>query len=92
MKRRSGYLRGKRKSFLQYSKVQIANSVASPRCRRHGLAKMNISLLSSEGRRIVVTGFYDKEDTERISEKTVEMSGRRLDAVNVRNGEMYVVT
>lgn len=77
---------------MQYSKVQIADSVASPRCRKHGLAKMNISLLSSEGRRIVVSGFYDQEDAERISEKTVEMSGRRLSAVNVKNDEMYVVT
>ena len=77
---------------MQYSKVQIANGIASPRCRRHGLVKLHISLLSSEGKKIVTTGFFDKDDAERISEKTVEMSGCKLDAVDVKNNEMYIVT
>ena len=78
--------------IMQYSKVQISESMASPRCRKHGLVKIHMMLLSSAGSKRVTTGFFRKEDAEAISERTVEMSGRGLETVKVSNDEMMVLT
>ncbi len=77
---------------MQYSRVQISHSVASPRCRKHGLVKMHVSLLSSIGGRSITTGFFTKEEAEEIAEKTVRMSGYKMEKIDVRNETGVVLT
>ncbi len=77
---------------MQYSRVQISDSVASPRCRKHGLVKMHVSLLSSIGGRRITTGFFTKEEAEEIAERTVAMSGHRMEKIDVRNDTGAVLT
>ena len=73
--------------IIQYSKVQIVRSVQSPMARKHGVAKMRISLLTASGGVQIPTGFYHVEDVNRISDTTVDQSGARMETVEVRNGE-----
>lgn len=52
---------------VQYDRVQISSLYATPMPRRFGLARANISMLSSAGARTVKSGFFEKEELEKIS-------------------------
>lgn len=77
---------------MQYSKVQISDCVASPRCRKHGLVKMHVSLLSAQGEKRVTTGFFTEEEAEEISRRTVELSGHQLVKKDVSTDYSTVLT
>ncbi len=56
---------------MSYDKVQISNVEGGPFSRPFGLAKCNISLLSSVGSQDIHSGYFDVEDLEAISEEVV---------------------
>ena len=68
---------------MQYSKVQITGSVASPMARRHGVARMDISLLTAQGGVAVRTGFFPAEYLDTVADRSVELSGDRLEPIDV---------
>ena len=70
--------------IVQYSKVQITSTVASPRPRRLGLAKLNFNLLTAQGKMKVGDGFFDDGTMESLIEKTVEMSGKGIEKIDVK--------
>lgn len=52
---------------VQYDRVQISHVFSSPAARRLGLARCDISLLSSMGSKTIRTGFFEEKDLEKIS-------------------------
>lgn len=56
---------------MSYDKVQMANVESGPFSRPFGLAKCNISLLSSMGSQNIYSGYFDAEDLEAISEEVI---------------------
>ncbi len=70
----------RKKVVMQYDRVQISEVYASPVFRRAGLAKCKISMMSSMGAKTQYTGYYSREDLERISEIMMErLSDGRYD-------------
>lgn len=56
---------------MSYDKVQMAKVESGPFSRPYGLAKCNISLLSSMGSQNIYSGYFDVEDLEAISEEVI---------------------
>ncbi len=56
---------------MSYDKVQISKVESGPFSRPYGLAKCNISLLSSMGSQNIYSGYFVTEDLESISEEVV---------------------
>lgn len=56
---------------MSYDKVQMAHVKSGPFSRPFGLAKCNISLLSSVGSQNIYSGYFNVEDLEAISEEVI---------------------
>lgn len=56
---------------MSYDKVQIANIESGPFSRPYGLAKCNISLLSSIGSQNIYSGYFNADELEAISDEVV---------------------
>lgn len=57
---------------VQYDRVQITDVFATPMSRRFGLARIDISLLSSAGAKTVRSGYFDEQELSMISNKIME--------------------
>ncbi|MCL2608156.1 MAG: hypothetical protein FWD92_06365 [Methanomassiliicoccaceae archaeon] len=55
--------------------MQIAETGAGIMARRLGLAKCNISLLSTLGTKKIGSGYFTEEDLKRIPERMLERIG-----------------
>ncbi|MCL2608149.1 MAG: PH domain-containing protein [Methanomassiliicoccaceae archaeon] len=60
-------------SIISYGKVQIAETGAGIMARRLGLAKCNISLLSTLGTKKIGSGYFTEEDLKRIPDRMLEL-------------------
>lgn len=58
-------------SVMQYDRVQIAEMYAWPLAARLGLARCQVRMLSSMGAAATVSGYYPREDLERIQEEVM---------------------
>lgn len=57
---------------IGYDRVQISTLAAGPMARRNGLAKCRIDLLSSIGKKTVVTGYYSIPELDSIGKTMIE--------------------
>jgi len=51
---------------IQYDRVQVFTTSASPSARRHGVSRADIEFLSSAGGKKLTTGYFHAEDLENI--------------------------
>ncbi|MDN5358098.1 MAG: putative rane protein [Candidatus Methanomethylophilaceae archaeon] len=56
---------------MSYDKIQIAEVESGPFSRPYGLARCNISLLSSIGSQKIKSGYFDAKELEAISEEVI---------------------
>lgn len=53
---------------VQYDRVQISSTYATPLPNRRGLAKLKISLLSSAGQKNIKSGFFKRDELSEVAE------------------------
>jgi uncharacterized membrane protein YdbT with pleckstrin-like domain len=59
-------------NYILFDKVQFANVYSTPIQRRYGAARCRINMLSTAGATAVVTGVFDAESLERVSDTVME--------------------
>jgi len=66
--------------IMQYDRVQITEVYNTPMARRFGLAKIEVSLLSSSGAKNIRSGYFEEAELSKISDKVMErLSDGRYD-------------
>ena len=60
------------RTVMQYDRSQIVDVVAWPSARRLGLARCKVSMLSSSGHSVSMSGYYPVEELEVIGEEVLD--------------------